>query len=630
HVPLAVVETLAEEEDVRFIRPADRPFLNKVNTTEGDVAHGAARARKKYSLKGKGVKVGVLSDSVDYLGQVATDLPPVTVLEDAPGNTGEGTAMLEIVHDLAPEAQLYFATAWNGPASFATNIKALADAGCRVIVDDVGYLAEFPFQDDIISQAVNTVTSRGVLYFSSAGNAGNLNDGTSGAWEGDYNPIPTSGGDYATVHDFGGGDWADQITYDSTGCFTLFWSDPLGGSANDYDLFLYDPTLTTIVAESSAIQDGTQDPIEGFCANPGVDLTNYHLVVAKWSGADRFLHLSANRGELEWGTAGQIAGHPAAQDGFGVAAVRAANRTIPFSGAEKVETFSSDGPRRVFFQADGTPVTPGNFSSTGGTVRNKPDIAAADGVKTATPGFNPFYGTSAAAPHAAALGALMLSGKPGLTIADVRQAFQNTALDIETPGPWDRDSGYGIIMADKILDEIGLLPNPYFPWAMFLPAITSSSGAPATPATYWGALSYVYCPLSSATFSLTSGGVTKNSVMPAGGGSGGSGTFEGWVTTTPGAKAFSWQLTSAACGSWTGNFSYTLQDTKNYLFSLDLDGANQPAVYVSIGNGAPATAAGSAAVFSVDPASGAVKAGMQVIDRIPTAVPPEIFKSSRD
>ncbi|MHB8811021.1 MAG: hypothetical protein ACYC9M_13580, partial [Desulfobulbaceae bacterium] len=47
HVPLAVVETLAEEEDVRFIRPADRPFLNKVNTTEGDVAHGAASARKK-------------------------------------------------------------------------------------------------------------------------------------------------------------------------------------------------------------------------------------------------------------------------------------------------------------------------------------------------------------------------------------------------------------------------------------------------------------------------------------------------------------------------------------------------------------------------------------------------------
>ena len=76
-------------------------------------------------------------------------------------------------------------------------------------------------------------------------------------------------------------------------------------------------------------------------------------------------------------------------------------------------------------------------------------------MKTATPGFNPFYGTSAAAPHAAAIGALMLSGKPKLTIAEVRQAFQNTALDIETPGSWDRDSGYGIIRADYVLEEIG-------------------------------------------------------------------------------------------------------------------------------------------------------------------------------
>ena len=464
HVPLEFMETLAEEEGVRFIRPADRAFLKKLNTSEGDLAHAAASARTKYKLTGKGVKVGVLSDSVDYLAQVQAtgDLPAVTVLENAPGNTGEGTAILEILHDLAPEAQLYFATAWNGQADFAANIKALADAGCKVIMDDVGYLTEFPFQDDIISQAVNAVTSRGVLYFSAAGNAGNLNDGTSGAWEGNYNAIPSriDSGDpnypYDSMHDFGGGDWVNQITYDGSGCFTLFWSDPLGGSANDYDLFLLDPTQSEIAGWSDDIQDGTIDPLEGFCANPGVDLTNYHLVITRVSGGqDRFLHLSANRGELERATTGQIVGHPAAQDAFAVAAVSARNRTIPFVGTEKVENFSSDGPRRVFYYANGTAITPGNFSASGGTVRYKPDIAAADGVKTATPGFNPFYGTSAATPHAAAIGALMLSGKPYLTIAQVRQAFQNTALDIETPGPWDRDSGYGIIRADLVLEDIG-------------------------------------------------------------------------------------------------------------------------------------------------------------------------------
>lgn len=455
-VPLETLESLAAEEGVRSIRPAIKPFLNKVNTSEGDLAHSAAFARKKYNLKGKGVKVGVLSDSVDYLGavQASGDLPAVTVLEDTPGNSGEGTAILEIVHDLAPEAQLYFATAWKSAAGFASNIKKLANNGCKVIVDDVSYPDESPFQDDIIAQAVNTVTAKGVLYFSAAGNSGNLNDGTSGAWEGDYAGLTNVvEGDYSTVHDFGGGDWGNRIVSDGSGCYSLFWSDPLGGSGNDYDLLLFDPALENLVGWSNGIQDGTQDPFEWFCANPGVDLTNYNVVVAKYSGDDRFFHLSANRGELELATAGQIAGHPTAQDAFAVAAVSAANRGIPFVGTERVETFSSDGPRRVFYQADGTPITPGNFSATGGTVRNKPDIAAADGVRTATPGFSTFYGTSAAAPHAAAITALMLSARPRLTVAEVRQAFQNTALDIEMPGSWDRDSGYGIIRADLVLEE---------------------------------------------------------------------------------------------------------------------------------------------------------------------------------
>lgn len=459
YVPFEFIETLADEEEVRFIKPADRAFLNKVNTSEGDLAHVAASSRTKYKVTGKGVKVGVLSDSVDYLSlvQATGDLPAVTVLAHPDGTsptTGEGTAMLEIVHDLAPEAQLYFATAWNGVDSFADNIKALANAGCKVIVDDVGYLGEAPFQDDVITQAVNTVTANGVLYFSAAGNGGNLSDGTSGTWEGNYRAMTSQVVGYLSTHDFGGGDWANRIT-EHADCVTLFWSDPLGGSANDYDLFLVDPGQTTIVGESSSYQTGTEDPFEGFCVAAGEDITNYHVLVAKWSGQDRFLHLNAFRGRLEKATAGQIAGHPAAQNAFAVSAVSAANRTIPFSGSERVETFTSDGPRRVFFNANGTAITPGNYSATGGTVRSKPDIAAADGVRTATPGFNPFYGTSAAAPHAAAIGALMLSGKPGLTIADVRLAFQNTALDIEAPGSWDRDSGYGIIRADYVLQDIG-------------------------------------------------------------------------------------------------------------------------------------------------------------------------------
>ena len=76
----------------------------------------------------------------------------------------------------------------------------------------------------------------------------------------------------------------------------------------------------------------------------------------------------------------------------------------------------------------------------------KPDAAAADGVYTATPGFLPFFGTSAAAPHAAAIAALVKSARPSLTNTQILQVLHSTTLDNMEPGI-DRDSGYGILSA---------------------------------------------------------------------------------------------------------------------------------------------------------------------------------------
>ncbi|MCA1480962.1 hypothetical protein I6F37_39210, partial [Bradyrhizobium sp. NBAIM08] len=87
---------------------------------EGDKTHGADRARAARKLSGVGITVGVLSDGVDSLtaSMASGDLPAdVRVLK--PGYGDEGTAMLEIVHDVAPRAKLAFATANNTPEEFA-------------------------------------------------------------------------------------------------------------------------------------------------------------------------------------------------------------------------------------------------------------------------------------------------------------------------------------------------------------------------------------------------------------------------------------------------------------------------------------------------------------------------------
>ncbi|HEY6119516.1 MAG TPA: S8 family serine peptidase, partial [Pyrinomonadaceae bacterium] len=131
----------------------------------------------------------------------------------------------------------------------------------------------------------------------------------------------------------------------------------------------------------------------------------------------------------------------------------------PFNSGNLSEFFSSDGPRRVFFNPDGTPITPGNFlfGTNGGAVRQKPDITAADGTASTVPGFNPFFGTSAAAPHAAAIAALLKSAGP-FTPAQIRTALTSSAIDIEAAGI-DRDTGSGIIMAFQALQAIGATPQ---------------------------------------------------------------------------------------------------------------------------------------------------------------------------
>ena len=133
----------------------------------------------------------------------------------------------------------------------------------------------------------------------------------------------------------------------------------------------------------------------------------------------------------------------------------------PFNSGNLSELFSSDGPRRVFFNPNGTPITPGNFlfGTNGGAVRQKPDITAADGTASAVSGFNPFFGTSAAAPHAAAIAALLKSAGT-FTPAQIRTALTSSAIDIEAAGI-DRDTGSGIIMAFQSLQAIGATPQAH-------------------------------------------------------------------------------------------------------------------------------------------------------------------------
>lgn len=479
---------LAARDDVRRILKGHLPSSHTGSvTSEGVVAHKVDTASTAFGVDGSGIKIGVISDSADGSANAIAlgDLPAsFTVLPGRFGSgIGEGTAMSEIVHDMAPGAQIYFASANGGKAAFADSILQLFAAGCDIIVDDISYSNEWQFQDDEIGQAVNTVVTGGGLYFSASGNEGSLYQNNSTTWEGDFvdagpgtGPLVGAG----RIHDFGGSTYNTLLTGDSDG--SLQWSDEYNSSANDYDLFVLDPSGSSIVTSSTDSQTGSEEPYEFvYGVQPGE-----RIVVVRFgaTAADRYLRLSFTGSPLQYATEGQTIGHAGTQNCICVASSDA-SAVVPgtFDNSSSTEISSSDGPHKKFYREDGTPITPGNFLATGGVTIATPALTAADGVVTTLPpssGLNPFYGTSAAAPHAAAIAALVWQRNRSLTNAEVRSALESGCVDVELPG-FDVNSGNGILMADLALTAVSPRPITYG-----CETAASGFGAPAVSITSGG------------------------------------------------------------------------------------------------------------------------------------------------
>jgi hypothetical protein len=447
---------ISEVAELPFIRQITPPSYGTLRTgsvtTEGDAILTADVLRDQ-GFDGSGVEVGVISDGVDSRAsaQATGDLPANVDIVTNAGSGDEGTAMLEIVHDLAPGAELSFCGGLTSSLAFIDCVEDLGAAGMDIIVDDIGFFGEPYFEDGPVAQAVKGLLAS-VVYVSAAGNSAQThyqNDfvGTNVFGFEDPGPPVRS----LPEHNFGnaaGG--SSDPTMDvlvgagATIVVVLQWNDPFGGSANDYDLLLVDEAETQVLTSSSASQDGNDDPIEALAfTNFLASTIRVKIVVVKFAGQDKLLKFFLLPGNIlveEFNVpGGSIFGHPAVDGVLATGAIDASD-----SGNDDIESFSSLGPSAIFFPAQET--------------RQKPDVTAIDGVTvTGAGGFpSPFFGTSAAAPHVAGVAALLKGGFT--TPLEIIDALKSSAVDLGNPGA-DNTFGAGRLDAFAAAQQLNQPPN---------------------------------------------------------------------------------------------------------------------------------------------------------------------------
>lgn len=475
YMPLGAARSAASLAGVTRVLAVQRPKALAGAVQSQAVALQKADQAHARGIDGKGTRVGILSDSFNFFGFFAGapdaaadvlsgDLPAnVTVLDDLSAAEGlafgagdEGRAMAQLVHDVAPGADLGFATAFKGPVSFANNILDLRRLfHADVIVDDVGYTDEPFYSDGIIAKAVSKVVSQGAAYFSAAGNNGLE------AYEGFYDAVPLaqaqqlvaahkSNLDLATLaavsgpaksfHNFRNADGSISLSNRFTSNFgfdilSFQWDEPfdVGKVKTDYNLYVFDadghyldpndPNVPLFFTTDDNTQTDQPSEFIIFLA-PGT----YQIVIGKANDgpARRFKYIDNNGlGESERQNAPAIYGHAAARGAMAVAAMYYGITDFP-------EDFSASGPVTILFDGDGRRLKEPE-------IRPVPQITGIDGVDTTFFGFDldlngfpNFFGTSAAAPNVAAVAALVIgaAGDDPMKPSEIYDRLLDTATRV--------------------------------------------------------------------------------------------------------------------------------------------------------------------------------------------------------
>ncbi len=440
-LPLEKTEELASFPEVRILKRPFSPGPRSV-ISEGKTVVNADEWQSG-NLRGSGVKVGIIDlGFYGYSQLLGTELPyslttKMTGFYNEFYSEQHGTACAEIVHDIAPEAQMYLVNAGDYDVDFHNAVNWLSSQGVDVVSSSIGinysiiseliyeiaygysfssYYASLQLDDmDALRQqwenTIRNAVSGGITWVQAAGNDGEKrwkSEFTDTDGDGFLNFSPTENKNEILLSSY--------FPYGIPVYAVLAWGE--GDTEDDYDLFISDEYGNN-VANSTIIQAEVPFfPME-VCRFYPIPGRRYFAHVENYDAVPRTISLNIG----VYGIAslqhylpqGTVKMAPPA-DMENIITVGA----VPFDNPHEIESYSSQGPN-----ADDV---------------IKPDVVAPDFVSTRTYGAEGFPGTSAAAPHAAGVCVLIKEKYPEFTPAQVKAYLEDHAQDLGTAG---KDNIYG-------------------------------------------------------------------------------------------------------------------------------------------------------------------------------------------
>ena len=434
-IPESSLLAVSELPGVRFVRKPYRPHAQQETWETWSEGRRLVKAYDNYfeGVRGQGVKVAIIDGGFKGANELFGDMPARWRYRDYTGEgiyAGEivhGTACAEIVHDVAPEAEIYLYKVED-----LVDLENATDSCIRNGIDIINHSMGW-FGTGIgdgrgdACDIVNDAADKGILWVNSAGN--DAQSHYYGFW---FNS------DDDSWHNFEKEKEGLNFEAEEGEEIRVFltWND-WPNSRENYDLYLFFVNSSDdleSVDRSTDRQNGYGDvPVERI--EYKVERSGKYLIAVRSEDARprRLKIWSLNHDFEEYSVAENSIGSPS--DARGAMSVGAVH--YDYYDLGRIADYSSRGP-----------TTDGRF---------KPELVAPSGVSTVSYGeseeFYGYTGTSAAAPHVAGAAALIKSANPSYSRTQLWDALIEATVDIGTPGR-DNDSGYGKLVLPILLHQL--------------------------------------------------------------------------------------------------------------------------------------------------------------------------------